>query len=133
MTRAKLISGIVLIFLLGALAGGLGVQVYHKYDRRDNFRRMSLAKKVDYIVARISDKLDLTKDQAVRIRPVVEASEIELRALKDSIDPDMEKIHDQTFARIREMIEPAQQKKLDEIVARIKKFHAGKKKTESRE
>ncbi len=131
MTRAKLIAGIALIFFLGALAGALAMQGFYKYDKRGDPRRhLSTAQKVDFIVDRISRDLDLAPDQAAEIRPIVEAGEEEIRAIKDGIDPEIRESHDRVFSAIRERIEPAQQKKLDEMVARIKKFRARSPKDE---
>ena len=124
MSRIKLTVGIVLIFILGGLTGVLAVQFYHKYEHRGGPPpQPSLAARVDFIMERLVDDLDLTREQVAEIRPMVERTDKEATRLKDTIDPEMRRIHDQGFSAIREKLEPGQQRKLDEVLERMKKFH----------
>ncbi len=124
MSRVKLTIGIVLIFILGGLTGVLSVEFYHKYEHRGGPPpHPSLAARVDFIMERLVDDLDLTKEQVAEIRPMVERTEKETTRLRDTIEPEMRRIHDRGFSAIREKLESAQQRKLDEVLERMRKFH----------
>ena len=123
MNKAKLTAGIVLIFILGVLTGVLSTELYHKNSFRDHPPRPSTPEeRTDFIMKRLARDLDLTDDQAVEIRPIVEESEKAMSELMDRISPEREQIMHQGFMAIREKLNPDQQVKLDEIRERIRNF-----------
>ena len=122
MRRAKLIAGIVLIFLLGGLAGASAMRFYgwRYFDRPHS--RPNHAQRVEFIMERLKDDLGLTSGQMAGIKPIVEQGDKEIMALRRTIRPKMRKIHDQGFLDIRAKLRPEQQRKLDELVAKLKRF-----------
>ena len=124
MNRGKLTIGIILIFVLGGLAGGLAVQLYHNFEHRGGPPPLPpMAKRIDFIVERLTDDLDLAPKQVAEIRLLVEKNEREITEFRTRVDPEMKKIHNQGFSAIRERLDPDQQHKLDKLVERLNKFH----------
>ncbi len=121
MSSVKLTLGIVLIFVLGCLAGGLSVELYRQQERQGGPRRhATAAERVEFIMRRLTDDLGLSAGQAAGIRPMVEAGEKEVSRLKERIAPEIEGVHDRSFAAIRETLDPGQREKLDRIRERMR-------------
>ena len=130
MKKTKLIAGIVLIFLLGGVTGGLTVQTFFKRGFRDGPpKHRSVGDRAEFIVKRLAKDLDLSPAQVDEIRPIVQESEKAVSALMDSIDPELRATHDRGLAAIREKLNPEQQEKLDQIKEKMKKFRERRKKT----
>ena len=124
MKRIKLIAGIVIIFLLGGLAGASVMRFYGWQRFGDNPRpRPGSVQRVEFIMERLKDDLDLTAAQMKEIRPIVAKGDQEVAVLKKTIRPAIRQIHDRGFAAIRGKLDPGQQRKLDELLARLRKFH----------
>ena len=64
MTRWKLITGIALVFILGALAGSIGTGFYfkHRYPPRITDPEARKA----FILEKFSKELNLTRDQKLK-------------------------------------------------------------------
>jgi hypothetical protein len=123
MNKTKFAIGLILIFLLGGLTGAFALKLYYRHDFRGGPpRHADLRERVDFIMQRLTDDLDLSPDQAAQVRPLVETSERAVSELRERISPEMRRIHDQSFEAIREKLDPNQQKKLDEIRDRMKNY-----------
>jgi hypothetical protein len=123
MNRTRLTVGIVLIFVLGCLTGGLAVQLFQRHEVGDAHRRpRSPEARVDFIMQRLERDLDLTVAQSAEIRPIVAANEKAISEIKERIAPQIRAILDRGFSSIRAMVTPDQQRKLDEIRERMKRF-----------
>ncbi len=110
-SKAKAAAYVVAVFLVGALAGGF---VGFDLGRRAFFRPPDPRAMADRIMEWLTSDLALTEQQVGQIRPIVEAGTAEA-----------EKIHHETFERIRALMErdyrriepfltPDQQKRLRE-------------------
>ena len=109
-------AGVLVVFLLGAVAGALGNGLYNKYsDPRSRFRHHSPEERTDFIMKRLSEDLDLTETQQTEIRQIVRQAEEKMVLLRRRTFPEFRAIIDQSFADTREKLTPDQQKKLDEI------------------
>lgn len=123
MSKVKLSAGIALIFLLGCLAGGLGMEYYHQQTRWNRPpHRPTPAERVDFICKRLAKDLDLSDRQTDEIRGIVEQGERAVSEIKEGVEPEIIRIHDQVFAAIRPKLDSGQQKKLDQLIQRLKKF-----------
>jgi hypothetical protein len=123
MNRTKVAAGIILIFVLGCLAGSLAVQLYHRQESRDAHRRhRTPEERVDFIMKRLDRDLDLTAQQAADIRPIVETNEKAISEIKERVAPEIRGILDKGFSAIRKILTPVQQRKLDGIRERMRNF-----------
>ncbi|MEW6265152.1 MAG: hypothetical protein AB1641_18905 [Thermodesulfobacteriota bacterium] len=124
MKKLKLIAGVVLVFLLGALSGSLATGYYFRFDPfRVRPAGQTPQERTDHIVKRLSKDLALTETQKKEITEIVKQSEERLFALKSRMWPEIKTIIDQSFSRIREKLDQDQRKKLDEIREELQRWH----------
>jgi hypothetical protein len=116
--RWKLIAGLLLVFVLGILAGSLGTGFYLKH-RLTPLIKEPRARKT-FIMKRLSKELNLTSDQKKKIDPIVVQMIEKRREYYLKNRPEIKTIMDQGFALIREELNEDQKKKLDVL---REKFH----------
>ncbi|MDD2389989.1 MAG: hypothetical protein PHP23_09695 [Desulfobacterales bacterium] len=120
MKKWKFITGIVLIFFLGALIGSLGTGLFLKYQFSGH-RKPETAKMT--VMKRLVRQLDLTADQKPRIEAIVDQIQTQTRDHFRKTREEMKGIIAQGIARIKKELNPDQQKKLDELHERFKRRH----------
>ncbi|MGB6927974.1 MAG: hypothetical protein WBH05_02040 [Syntrophobacteria bacterium] len=111
MKRWKLISGLLLVFVLGVLAGSFGTRIYLK-DRFEHLRKDPKARQA-FIMRTLSKELELTPDQKIKVEKIVEQMGEKRREFFLKNRPEIKKIMDEGFAQIRKELNSDQQKKLD--------------------
>ena len=111
MKRWKLISGLLLVFVLGVLAGSFGTRIYLK-DRFEHLRKDPKARQ-DFIMRKLSKELELTQDQKTKIEKIVEQVGVKRREFFLKKRPEIKRIRDEGFAQIKKELNNDQQKKLD--------------------
>jgi hypothetical protein len=110
----KAVAGVVLVFLLGVAAGGIGVYRYHR-KAFDRFARGGPEMVSEYFVRRMSRQLDLDPSQKERIEAVVRRTADEAREARQQFRPRMEEIFEKGRREIRAELRPEQQRRFDEI------------------
>ncbi len=125
MQRIKAWTGVVTVFLLGAMAGAL----VSGYVERREVRNLLLGDRPPQVrvVARILSHLSLTDAQQRQIRAIVDESRPEMTAILDTYRPEMETVFNNAIARIRTVLDPEQKKAFDAGLARmaerLRRFH----------
>jgi len=114
MNRLKVSIGVLLIFILGTLAGSLGTGLYIKH-RIGAFVSGGPPPLMHLLMRRMSHQLNLTKEQEAEIDKIVEQTHKEISAFRERYDPEFEKIIDKSFASIRETLDEEQKLKLDAL------------------
>jgi hypothetical protein len=109
--RWKLISGLLLVFVLGILAGSVGTGFYLKH-RLAPLIKDPRARKA-FIMKKLSKELNLTSDQKSKIEPIVEQMLEKRREYYLKNRPEVKTIFDQGFAQISEELNEDQRQKLD--------------------
>jgi Spy/CpxP family protein refolding chaperone len=106
----------VVTFVLGAVLGGVGVYYFLWYNgrllRHDGFD-------INRAVAHIKKDLDLSDAQAQQVKQILIESTLKMGDLQNQFTPQFEAIHQETRARIRQVLNPDQVKKFDEFVRAI--------------
>jgi hypothetical protein len=115
MRHLKPIVGILLLFILGALAGALAARFYSAYENGRPHHRRSLEERVEFIMKRLTDDLDLSATQQKDIRPIVAATEEKVRSIRDEYGPKIRALHDASIKEIKTRLAPGQQAELDRI------------------
>jgi len=115
MKRWKLISGLLLVFVLGVLAGSFGTRIYLK-DRFEHLRKDPKARQA-FIMRKLSKELELTPDQKIKVEKIVEQMGAKRREFFLKNRPEIKKIMDEGFAQIKKELNNDQQKKLDVLRA----------------
>ena len=125
MNKTKLSIGVFLVFLVGVLAGSLGMGMYLKHQMK-RFEPGGHPPPVrhGFIMKRLSRELDLTDAQRVEIEKIVKDSEAKFFAIRNQFMPEIEEIADQSFAAIKEKLNADQQIKLERIQEKIRNRHA---------
>lgn len=120
MSRVKMWVVIFMVFVLGTLAGSLGMQQYMHHKISDFFRGNEQAR-VEKLLARMSRDFDLTDSQQVEVRNILQESHNLIQEIKTQTDPRIRTIIDESLLRIREKLNDSQKKRFDDIHERIKK------------
>jgi len=120
MNRLKVWVGIVLVFLLGALAGSLGTGIYFKH-RIERFAKGGRPPIKMVLMKKLSHGLDLTETQRVGIEEILDQLEIKLLDLRQKHRPELAKLFEHSFGLIREKLNSEQKKRFDEIREELRK------------
>jgi hypothetical protein len=120
MERWKSIFGVLLVFLLGALAGAA---VVHRVDRQGVESVLSGrgGVTVDLIVRRLSRSLDLDPVQRDQVRAIVTETRRDIVEIRKPVQPQIEATIERSRARVRAILRPEQQEKFDRIQAERQK------------
>jgi ATP-dependent Lon protease len=119
MKRWKLVSGLLLVFVLGILAGAFGARIYLK-DRFAHLRKDPKARQA-FIMGKLSKELELTQDQKIKIGKIVEQMGAKRREFYLKNRPEIKRIMDEGFFQIKKELNNDQQKKLDELREKFEK------------
>lgn len=120
MKRWKPILGILLVFLLGVLAGAA---IDHRVCRQ-RFEAVLSGRggaTVDLIVRRLSRSLDLDSAQRDQVRAIVTETHRNIAEIRKPVQPRIEAAIERSRARVRAILRPGQQEKFDRIIAERRK------------
>ncbi len=120
MKKWKTIASIVIVFLLGAAAGALVTHTLYqrKVEGIINGEPRSTR---EFIVRRLSHKLDLDSTQQERLRVIVEETHAEMKAVRKQFRPQIEEILARSQDKVRAILRPDQREKYEKIVAEHRK------------
>jgi Spy/CpxP family protein refolding chaperone len=120
MKRWKSILGVLLVFLLGALAGAA---VVHRVDRQRVEAVLSGrgGATVDLVVRRLSRSLDLDPVQQDQVRAIVTETRRDIVEIRKPVQGQVEAAIERSRARVRAILRPDQQEKFDRIQAERRK------------
>ncbi len=128
MNKLKVWTGIVLVFLLGALAGSLATGIYCK-QTIERFARGGRPPIKMALMKKFSHDIDLTETQRAEIEEILDQLQAKLLDLKRKRRPELEKLFDHNFGLIREKLNSKQQKRFDEIREELRRRHFRSKKS----
>ena len=114
MKRWKSIVGVLMVFLLGALAGAA---VYHRFGHQRIEAVLSGrgGATVDLVVKRLSRSLDLDPAQQDQVRAIVTATRRDIVEIRKPIQGQIQAAFERSRVRIRAILRPEQQEKFDRI------------------
>jgi Spy/CpxP family protein refolding chaperone len=118
MTRRVYLYFVVTI-LLGAVLGGVGVYYYLWYNGRLQHPTSTKNERV----AHLKKDLNLSDAQTQQVSQILDEASQKMRDLQKQIDPQFQAIHQETRARIRQILNPDQAKKFDEFIRAIDERH----------
>lgn len=90
----------LLIFLLGVLAGGLLLNVYHNRQMAQTNRRV--------LLGRALEQLNLTAEQKPQVEQILRDARLQLRAIRGETQPKFSAVRQQTDARLQQVLTPQQ-------------------------
>lgn len=115
----KLMAGVTLVFILGALVGALGTGVYLKHQHP--FFKRDMGSRKTFIIKKLTRKLDLTNVQKRRIEKIVDQMHMMAEKRFQEHRKEMRKAFEEGFSEMKKELSPAQQKKLDEMIKKIER------------
>lgn len=103
-------------FLLGIILGGAGAYYYLWYNgrlqRRDGFNK-------ERAVAHLQKVLNLSASQVQQINLIFDDSVKKIDDLQKQLEPQLQEIHAETRARIRQVLSAEQARKFDDYLKQI--------------
>lgn len=127
MRHLKPIAGILIVFILGALMGALAARFYATFQSGRPHHRRSQEERVEFIMKRLSDDLDLSATQQKEIRPIVASTEEKIQSIKDEYAPGIRTLHDASIEEIKTRLTPGQKAELDRMHAEWKRRRQDRK------
>jgi len=120
MKKWKAIVSVILVFLLGSLAGAL---VMHKIDqhRIESIIKGEPKPMTELIVQRLNHELQLDSTQLEQLRIIVKETHAEIKNVRKQFRPQIEEILSHSQNKVRAMLRPDQLEKYEKIVAERKK------------
>lgn len=113
--KAKAIIGIILVFVLGGITGGLATHLVHSH-RMESFLKGGGQAREEVIVSRLTRKLALDNRQQEQVRAIVHEDHEAIRQIKKQSQPQIQAIIEQGQARINAMLRPEQQAAFRQII-----------------
>ena len=119
MKKWKIILSVILVFLLGVLAGGL---VTHEIDRHRIGRIISGEPRAvgELIVQRLNHKLRLDPEQVEKLRIIVYETRDEISKVRTQFRPQIQEVLERSRNRVRAILRPDQLEEYERIVAERK-------------
>jgi hypothetical protein len=117
MSKIKLAAGVLLVFLVGALTGSLGTDIYFK-KRVEKFEAGGppVQERIQIILGRFANDLNLTDVQRTEFEKIIKESQEKKIALGQKVLPEIKEINDNTFKSIRDKLTDDQKIKLDALI-----------------
>ena len=123
MPKAKIYLGLFVVFLAGAVCGGVATASYLRC-RIERGMEAGPAGMGKFVMRRLERELDLSPDQREQVQKIVQNTQERLRELRLEHEPKLNQIIDETVAEINPILTEAQREKLREVYARAKaRFH----------
>jgi len=118
MTRGKLWSGLIVLFLAGTLTGIVGTSLYNRFEQQHRWERGPAARH-ERIMKRLTQELSLSSAQQADIEPIVSRIYVEVLQLRFQHQPEVERILAHGIADLKAKLSADQQAKLDGLYARV--------------
>jgi hypothetical protein len=116
MKKWRLILGVVLVFILGVLAGSVGTQLFNR-QWAERFWKNPAERRALFL-HRLNKELRLTEEQKAEIKVIIADVDKKLEALHRERRAEAKKILDESFSLMKEKLNPEQQQLLEEMRAR---------------
>ena len=120
MKKWKAIVSIVIVFLLGALAGALVTNKICQ-QRTDKLIKGEPRSTREFIVRRLNTELRLDTAQQEQLRTIVQETHAEMKNLRRQLRPQTEEILARSQEKVRAILRPDQREKYERIVAERRK------------
>jgi Spy/CpxP family protein refolding chaperone len=116
MKKWRLIAGVALVFILGAMAGSVGTRLYQG-NLAERFWKNPEARKT-MILKRLTRELGLREEQQQEFKTIIEEVDQKMEGLHRENRAAIRRILEEGYTRMMERLDPAQQEKLKELKAR---------------
>jgi uncharacterized protein YneF (UPF0154 family) len=120
MEKWKTIVSVVLVFILGAVAGAL---VTHRiYQQKiENIMKNEPRTRSEFIVQRLNHELHLDTTQLEQLRLIIKDTHTEIKNVRKQFRPQMDEILARSQDKVRAILRPDQLTKYEKIMAERRK------------
>jgi hypothetical protein len=119
MKKWKAVTGVILVFLLGVMAGGIADRMVC-WHRVENIISGGPAARRALIIKKLSCELNLNADQKAKLEEIAKDTHAQIKAVKTQIQPQVDAIIAASADRVRAMLNPEQLEKFNKFMARRK-------------
>ena len=109
---------VVVVFLLGALLGGIGTHVWGE-RMRGGVRMPGTLPPRNQVISDMTRELQLTPDQQKQLAAIIDDARAQVRALYAPLDSQHEQIRQHGRDRVRAILTPEQLPKFEQFIQRI--------------
>ena len=120
MSKIKIFTIIVILFLLGVATGSLVTNIYFKKEGFELLGKGSRIDKRGFLIKQFSRKLELSDPQKQEIEKIMDESFDQILQLREKNRPEIMEIFKKRNALIQEELNSEQKKKFDELVLELK-------------
>jgi hypothetical protein len=118
MSRTTLWSGLIVLFLAGALMGVVGTSFYYQYEDAHRWDKGPVGRQ-ERIMKRLTQELSLAPSQQAEIEPIVTRAHLEILQMRVRHQPDIDRILGLGMEALKAKLSPEQQTKLDRLHVRL--------------
>ena len=126
MKRWKLITGVIIVFVLGILMGSLGIGLLYKY-RVIRPVKPEPSEKRALILKKYSKALVLSPEQITGFKKIIDEMDIQRREFFKKNRPEMKKFREQGVIKMKTLLTSDQQDKLDKLHQTFRKRYKEKR------
>ena len=126
MKQWKLITGVIIVFVLGILMGSLGTGLFYKY-RVIRPMKLEPSEKKALILKKYSKALVLSPEQITGFEKIIDEMDVKRREFFKKNRPEMKKIREQGVIEMKTLLTPDQQEKLDKLHQMFRKKYKEKR------
>jgi Spy/CpxP family protein refolding chaperone len=114
MNKWKAIAGVVLVFILGGLAGALGTMCICRHGDGLMWGRPHAYGEA--VVRRLDHELKLSAEQKKQVEVIVNDARAEIKGLREQAQPKIDAIFEQAVSRVSAVLSPEQKAKFEKFV-----------------
>ena len=119
MKKWKAVAGVILVFLLGAMAGAIADHM-PCWHRVESIITGGPAARRAFIVERLSCELKLNAEQKAKLNEIAKDTHMQIKAVKTQIQPQVDAILAASEDKVRAMLTPEQRERFEKFLARKK-------------
>ena len=120
----KAVISVILIFLLGGIAGAL---LMHRTDQQkiESIMHGESGTAREFIVTRLNRELSLDPAQLEQLRTIVGETHAEIRSVRKEYRPQIDEVIKRSQDKVRAILRPEQLEVFNKIIEERKKRHEG--------
>lgn len=122
MKSAKILSGLLLVFLSGACIGAVGGYLYTQHKIESLVKGGPPPEMMPRLMRRLARELALTPTEQAELEPITRDMMASLSDLRQRYHPELEQIMESHFSRMKEKLPPEKGRKLETIRARLRRW-----------
>ena len=119
MKKWKAVTGVILIFILGAVAGGIADRMLC-WHRVESIISGGPKARMELMVHKLSCELKLNAEQKAKLEAIAKETRMQVREVKKQIKPQVDAIIAVQADKVRAMLTPEQKEKFEKFLAQKK-------------